>query len=62
MDERIIFSVCVEDLQNEALMKIGRKLTEDEIHNASKGIEAGLSFDIDTIYATAIDEAINNFN
>ncbi|MGD9276414.1 MAG: hypothetical protein PVJ67_04525 [Candidatus Pacearchaeota archaeon] len=59
MDERIIFSVCVEDLQNEAMIRIGRRLNEDEIHNASKGIEAGLFFDIDTVYATAIDEAVN---
>lgn len=54
----IIFSVTVEDLQNEAFDRIGRKLTEDELYTAQKGIEVGLSFDIETVFATAIDEAI----
>ena len=57
-EEEIIFAVKVSDLQNEARQRIGRELTEDEIHSASKGIESGLSFDIDTVFATAIDEAV----
>lgn len=54
----IIFSVTVDDLQNEAVYRIGRKLTEDELYIAKKGIEAGLSFDIDTVMKTAIEEAV----
>lgn len=54
----IIFSVTVDDLQNEAVYRIGRKLTEDELYIAQKGIEAGLSFDIDTVMKTAIEEAV----
>ena len=58
--EEVIFAVKVSDLQNEARQMIGRELTEEEMISASKGVESGLSFDIDTVFATAIDEAIEN--
>lgn len=54
----IIFSVTVEELQQEAINRIGRKLTDNELCAASKGIECGLSFDIETIFQTAIEEAV----
>jgi len=57
-DNEIIFSVTIKDLQNEAINRIGRKLTEYELHTAKKGIESGLSFDIETVFQTAIDESI----
>lgn len=58
--EEIIFAIKVKDLQNEAIQRVGRELTEDEIINASKGIESGLSFDMDTVFATAISEAVES--
>lgn len=59
-EEELIFSVKVRDLQNESMQRIGRELTKNEIISASKGIESGLSFDIDTVFATAIDGAVEN--
>jgi len=57
--EEVIFTIKVRDLQNEAIQRIGRELTEDELASASKGVESGLFFDIDTVFETAIDEAIS---
>jgi len=41
-ESNIIFQITEEDLQNEAIERIGRKLTENEIDIAKKGIEWGL--------------------
>ena len=57
-NNEIIFSIAVEDLQNEAISQVGRKLTDNELYTAKKGIESGLLFDIDTVMKTAIEEAV----
>ena len=57
-EEDIIFAIKIKDLQGEAIQRIGRKLTEEELYQASKGIESGLSFGLDIIFKTAIEEAI----
>ncbi len=57
--KEIIFSVTTEDLQHEAIRRIGRKLNDDEFYIASKGIDCGLSFDIETVFKSAIEEAVD---
>lgn len=54
----IVFAITVEDLQNEANEKIGRKLNDDEIAVAKKGLEFGLLTDIDSVYNTILFEMI----
>lgn len=58
-NDRIIFSITAEQLQNEAVKRIGRKLTNNELQTAIKGIESGLSIGLDEILKTAIEEAIS---
>jgi hypothetical protein len=53
-----VFSITLEELQNEALRMIGRTLTEEEVYIAQKGLEFGLLTDIDTIYKTIFFEMI----
>ncbi len=56
--DKLVFSITLEDLQYESLEKIGRTLTEEEVHIAKKGLEFGLLTDIDTIYGTIFHEMI----
>lgn len=58
----IIFAITKDDLQFEAIEKIGRELTDEEIHIAKKGLEWGLLTDIDTVYQTIFNEMINDEN
>lgn len=57
-DNKIVFSITIGELQQEATHRMGRKLTDKELHTAINGIEAGLSFDIETVFRTAIEEAV----
>jgi len=57
----IIYQISTEDVQNEANRIIGRELTDEEMHYAIKGIEAGISCVMDITMKTAIEEAVDKF-
>lgn len=59
-ENKNIFEISVEAVQREAEEIVGRRLTWEELYRAQKGIEAGLFFDIDTVYRTAIEEAVES--
>ncbi len=54
----LLFYISKETLQYEAMQKIGRYLTEDELDVARKGLEWGLMTGIDTVYNTILFEMI----
>lgn len=56
----IIYPITIGDLQNDAIKRIGRELTDDELHTARKCVESGLSFIMDITLKAAIEEAIDN--
>ncbi|MCD6360869.1 MAG: hypothetical protein J7M38_08380 [Armatimonadetes bacterium] len=60
IDEQLAFAVTVKDLQKESVNILGRRLTDEELHTAIKGFEAGLLFDIETVFKTAVEEVVNN--
>lgn len=53
-----IFLISREDLKQEAFNLVGRTLTDKELRVAVKGINEGLSFGIETIFRTAVEEAV----
>jgi len=56
-ENKNIFEISFEWVQEEAKKLIGRKLNDDEIFSVKKGIESGLLFDIETVFKTAIENA-----
>ena len=54
----LVFYISKEDIQENALDKIGREITEDEIDTAKKGFEWGLLTDIDTVYNSIFEDMI----
>jgi hypothetical protein len=56
--DKIIFSVTEDELQFEAERIIGRRLTDDELAYASKGIEWGLGTGIGIVFDTAIKQSV----
>ncbi len=57
-NDEIIYSVTIGEIQFEAKRYIGRELTEEEIYYATKGIDCGLSTDIETVFRTAIEVSV----
>lgn len=58
--EELIFSITKDWIQKESIQLIGRSLTECELQTVKKCIEWGLLTDIDTVFKTAIREAVKN--
>ena len=58
MENNILFAITVENMQDYAISKIGRELTDYELDIAKEGLENALFFDIDTVYKTIITEMI----
>ena len=58
MEKNLLFSITIDDLQEEAMERTGRKLTEEEIEIAKDGLEWGLLTGIDSVYDTIFNEMI----
>jgi hypothetical protein len=56
--EELLFYISKETMQDEAVHKIGRYLTEEELFIAKKGLEWGLMTDIDTVFNAILHEMI----
>lgn len=56
--EDLLFYISKETMQYEAMQKIGRHLTEEELDVAKDGLDWGLMTDIDTVYNTILFEMI----
>ena len=54
----VIYPITMGDLQNDAIKRIGRELTDDELHIAKKCVESGLSCIMDITLKAAIEEAV----
>ena len=57
-EDTFVYTIAVEDLQREALKKIGRVLEEDEVEIARRGLESGIDLSLDIIYQTIFTEMI----
>ena len=56
--DELLFYINKETIQDKAMQKIGRYLTEEELDIAKDGLEWGLMIDIDTVYNTILHEMI----
>ena len=57
-NERTVFSITAEDVQDVAVSMLNRRLTDDQIRTAEKCIDSGLSFGIETVFKAAIETAV----
>ena len=57
--DRILFCITEEELQSEAKQILGRRLNEEEIIIAQKGLDYGIMTSIDVIYRTILEEMID---
>lgn len=62
MKNEILFSITANEIQNDAIGRIGRELTEEELRVVKKGLEWGLLNRIDIIYNAIYDEIKESTN
>ena len=55
--DRILFCITEEELQFEEIL--GRRLNEEEIIIAQKGLDYGIMTSIDVVYRTILEEMID---
>lgn len=60
--DRILFCITEEELQFEAKQILGRRLNEEEIIIAQKGLDYGIMTSIDVVYRTILKEMIDQNN
>ena len=59
MDNELLYAITVDDLQNEAMERIGRRLSEEEIISCKDYFDWGLNTaSVDIIYNTIFTEEI----
>ncbi|MCX9074338.1 MAG: hypothetical protein OIN88_06715 [Candidatus Methanoperedens sp.] len=58
--EELLFYIDRETMQYEAMQKIGRYLTEEELDIAKDGLEWGLMTGIETVYNAILFEMIKD--
>ena len=56
----LMFYVTKESIQINATRLVGRELNEDELYSVKKGLEWGLTYDLENIISTSINDAISN--
>jgi hypothetical protein len=54
-EEDLVVYITVKDVQERAVERIGRRLTDEEMQGARKGITEGIMFDSETVLDSAID-------
>jgi hypothetical protein len=54
----IIYSICVEDIQNEAKIEIGRELIDDELSEFIKLLQYGLGENMILMYRNIFNEIL----
>lgn len=54
----VIYPITIGGLQDDAVKRIGRELTDGELHIAKKCVESGLSAVADITLKAAIEEAV----
>ncbi len=60
-EPKTIFKIYEYEIQEFAEERFGRHLSESELSTAKKCLEFGLLTDIDTVYAAAVDTAIETW-